>query len=104
MLRSYLDLLNNLCDSTETPPESLGAGTRAPGFQPYLEFLVNSVLLKVSSRRYKNKAEKVRDTVIHGLTYCILTVYVLYTYYILTKKIFNDTVIYDLMLGRSAVN
>lgn len=59
LLRGFLALLNNLCDSTEKPPDSLGAGTRSPGFQPYLEFLINNVLLKLNTRGYKDKAEKV---------------------------------------------
>lgn len=59
MLRSFLLLINNLCESSGQPPESLGAGYRAPGFQPYLRFIIEDVLLKFASRGYKNNHEKV---------------------------------------------
>ena len=57
MTRAFLQLLNTL---TDVPiPPGLGAGLRAPGFDPYLEFLVHSVLLKFNTRAYKEAGEKV---------------------------------------------
>ena len=57
MTRGFLQLLNTL---TDIPiPPGLGAGLRAPGFDPYLEFLVDGVLLKFNSRAYKEAGEKV---------------------------------------------
>jgi nuclear pore complex protein Nup205 len=57
MLISYLELINELINSPI--PQGLGSGFRIPGFQPYLDFLCNSVLLKFNSRAYKRPAEKV---------------------------------------------
>ena len=55
--RAFLKLLGNL---TEYPvPASLGVGYRAPGFEPYLEFLRDSVLLKFKTRAYQDPNEKV---------------------------------------------
>ena len=61
MTRAFLSLMNTL---TENPiPASLGIGYRSPGFQPYLDFLRDSVFLKFNTRAYKNAAEKVRVVV-----------------------------------------
>lgn len=60
MLRSFLDLISNLCLATGQPPEGLGAGIRPPGFHPYLNFIINNVLLKFNLRRYRKPEEKVR--------------------------------------------
>ena len=57
MTRAFLQLLNTLMD-IPIPP-GLGAGLRAPGFDPYLEFLVHNVLLKFNARAYKEAGEKV---------------------------------------------
>lgn len=59
MLRSFLTLIENLCETSGQPPESLGAGYRSPGFHPYLEFIISNVIMKLNSRNYKNKYEKV---------------------------------------------
>ena len=54
---AFLELVNSL---TNIPvPTMLGAGYRAPGFDPYLEFLRDTVFLKYRSRAYKNPEEKV---------------------------------------------
>ncbi|GFS19080.1 nuclear pore complex protein Nup205-like, partial [Elysia marginata] len=54
--RGFLQLMSAL---TQFPvPLGLGAGTRAPGFDPYLDFVLNSVLLKYNTRAYKDIAEK----------------------------------------------
>ncbi|KAF6038170.1 NUP205 [Bugula neritina] len=58
MLRSFLSLIDNLCLSSGQPPETLGAGYRAPGFHPYLNFIINDVVLKFSTRGYKEASEK----------------------------------------------
>jgi len=57
LLLSFLGLLNVLTDCPI--PSRLGAGYRVPGFQPYLDFLRDSVLLKFANRAYKKLAEKV---------------------------------------------
>ena len=57
LLLSFLELLTTLIDSPV--PAKLGAGFRVPGFEPYLDFLRDSVLLKFASRAYKRPADKV---------------------------------------------
>lgn len=64
MLRGFLSLIDNLCQSSGQPPETLGAGYRVPGFQPYLDFVINDVMLKFSSRAYKNGSEKVSGALV----------------------------------------
>lgn len=55
--RAFLALLGTL---TELPlPANIGAGYRAPGFDPYLTFVRDSVFLKFDSRSYRNPSEKV---------------------------------------------
>lgn len=56
LTRAVLTLLGNLTDSGI--PRTLGAGLRKPGFDPYLNFILNSVFLKFHTRSYKNPAEK----------------------------------------------
>ncbi|XP_014664623.1 PREDICTED: LOW QUALITY PROTEIN: nuclear pore complex protein Nup205-like [Priapulus caudatus] len=56
MTRGFLALLDSL---TNIPvPEGLGAGYRAPGFDPYMTFIRDTVFLKFNTRAYKNPAEK----------------------------------------------
>ncbi|GFN90053.1 nuclear pore complex protein nup205-like [Plakobranchus ocellatus] len=56
LTRGFLQLISAL---TQFPvPLGLGAGTRTPGFDPYLDFILNSVLLKYNTRAYKDAAEK----------------------------------------------
>ena len=55
--RAFLSLLDSLTDVIV--PTSLGIGHRVPGFQPYLEFVRDSVLLKFDTRAYKDPQEKV---------------------------------------------
>lgn len=57
MTRAFLQLLGNLTDASI--PAGLGAGYRAPGFDPYLAFLRDSIFLKFNTRAYKIPAEKV---------------------------------------------
>lgn len=55
--RAFLTFLSML---TDTPvPAALGAGLRAPGFDPYLHYILDDVFLKFGTRAYKNSAEKV---------------------------------------------
>ena len=61
MLLSFLELMTTLIDNPV--PAKLGAGFRVPGFEPYLDFLRDSVLLKFASRAYKRPADKVFDAV-----------------------------------------
>ncbi|XP_078583600.1 nuclear pore complex protein Nup205-like isoform X3 [Branchiostoma floridae x Branchiostoma japonicum] len=56
MTLAFLHLVDRLTDIAVPP--SLGAGFRAPGFDPYLEFILESVFLKFSTRAYKNPGEK----------------------------------------------
>ncbi|KAK3098344.1 hypothetical protein FSP39_018633 [Pinctada imbricata] len=56
MTRAFLTLLNAM---TDVPvPAGLGVGSRAPGFQPYLEFILDDVFLKSYTRGYKDIREK----------------------------------------------
>ncbi|CAG5133814.1 unnamed protein product [Candidula unifasciata] len=56
LTRGFLELIGSL---TQFPvPMGLGAGTRSPGFDPYLDFILNSVLLKFNTRAYKMAEEK----------------------------------------------
>ena len=64
MTRAFLSLMDSLTD-VPVPP-GLGAGLRAPGFQPYLEFIKDCVFEKFYARSYKNPSEKVRA----NLVYC----------------------------------
>jgi len=57
MLR-LLDVLTNCA-----VPRLLGVGTRAPGFDPYLNYVLHSVFLKAPSRSYQKPQEKVRKSV-----------------------------------------
>lgn len=60
-LHSFLSLIKNLVSNSNIP-DNLGLGLRAKnaifGFQPYLQFLINSVFLKTFYRVYKNPQEK----------------------------------------------
>ncbi|XP_037026300.1 nuclear pore complex protein Nup205 [Bradysia coprophila] len=44
--------------STTAVPKNLGAGTRKPGLDPYLTFVVETVFLRFYNRNYKNELEK----------------------------------------------
>ncbi|XP_034102532.1 nuclear pore complex protein Nup205 [Drosophila albomicans] len=54
--RGILQLLYTLM--TTHMPSSLGAGPRLPGFDPYLKFVLDSILLKFYNRAYKDPTEK----------------------------------------------
>ncbi|XP_065669875.1 nuclear pore complex protein Nup205 isoform X2 [Hydra vulgaris] len=54
--RGFMKLLDQLTNITI--PQTLGAGHRTPGFDPYLVFLVDSVFLKFKTRAYKDLNEK----------------------------------------------
>ena len=60
LLIGFLNLIKNLI--AIPVPSNLGAGLRSKGtplgFQPYLQFLVKTVYLKMLSRSYKNQNEK----------------------------------------------
>lgn len=56
MTRAMLKLLDVLTDMPI--PRLLGVGTRTPGFDPYLTFVLHSVLLRFNTRSYKNPQEK----------------------------------------------
>ncbi len=59
MTRAFLDLIDTLTDNTSAASiASLGTGSRSPGFDPYLNFIRDSVFLKFHTRTYKNAAEK----------------------------------------------
>ncbi|CAH1170192.1 unnamed protein product [Phaedon cochleariae] len=56
LTRGVLKLLDVLTDFGI--PRTLGAGPRKPGFDPYLNFIINSVFLKYHTRSYRNGTEK----------------------------------------------
>lgn len=56
LTRSFLNLLDRLTDVEI--PGGLGAGSRQPGFLPYLAFIQDHVFLKFQTRTYKNQGEK----------------------------------------------
>ena len=66
MLLAFLELMTTLIDCPV--PSKLGAGFRAPGFEPYLDFLRDSVLLKFASRAYKRPADKVGEELLYQLS------------------------------------
>ncbi|KAL5475599.1 hypothetical protein EMCRGX_G025430 [Ephydatia muelleri] len=56
LTRAFLTLIEKL---VSVPiPGNLGTGHRVPGFQPYLEFLRDSVFLKFDTRAYSDPNEK----------------------------------------------
>lgn len=57
LTRSFCHLISTLVESSL--PVNLGAGLRVPGFQPYLNFLRDSVFLPFPTRAYRRPAEKV---------------------------------------------
>ena len=57
MSRAFCQLISSLVESAL--PVNLGAGMRAPGFQPYLSFLRDAVFLRFPTRAYRRPAEKV---------------------------------------------
>jgi len=64
-------LLKLLSTLTEQPvPNLLGSNNRTPGFDPYLNFVLNNIFLKCLSRGYKKQNEKVNEiNFLHFLTY-----------------------------------
>ncbi|XP_052893264.1 nuclear pore complex protein Nup205 [Anopheles moucheti] len=56
LTQAMLDLLAALMSTAI--PDDLGEGSRAPGIHPYLSYVVNTVLLRLFSRNYKDGAEK----------------------------------------------
>ncbi|KAF3689084.1 Nuclear pore complex protein Nup205 205 kDa nucleoporin Nucleoporin Nup205 [Channa argus] len=64
LTRSFCHLISTLVESNL--PINLGAGLRVPGFQPYLNFLRDSVFLPFPTRAYRRPAEKweVADSVL----------------------------------------
>lgn len=58
LTRAFCHLISTLVESSL--PVNLGAGLRVPGFQPYLNFLRDSVFLPFPTRAYRHPAEKVK--------------------------------------------
>ncbi|XP_075458683.1 nuclear pore complex protein Nup205 [Ascaphus truei] len=56
LTRAFCQLIGTLVESSF--PSNLGAGLRAPGFEPYLQFLRDSVFLRFRTRAYRRAAEK----------------------------------------------
>lgn len=57
LTRAFCQLISTLVESSF--PSNLGAGLRPPGFDPYLQFLRDSVFLRFRTRAYRRPAEKV---------------------------------------------
>uniref|UniRef100_A0A665UFL1 Nucleoporin 205 n=1 Tax=Echeneis naucrates TaxID=173247 RepID=A0A665UFL1_ECHNA len=64
LTRAFCHLISTLVESSL--PVNLGAGLRVPGFQPYLNFMRDSVFLPFPTRAYHRQAEKweVADSVL----------------------------------------
>ncbi|CAH2276623.1 nuclear pore complex Nup205 [Pelobates cultripes] len=56
LTRSFCQLIGTLVGSSF--PSNLGAGLRPPGFEPYLQFLRDTVFLRFRTRAYRIPAEK----------------------------------------------
>ncbi|KAG7522445.1 nuclear pore complex protein Nup205 [Solea senegalensis] len=56
LARGFCHLISTLVESSL--PINLGAGLRVPGFQPYLNFMRDSVFLPFPTRAYRRPAEK----------------------------------------------
>lgn len=56
LTRAILDLLYII--SSVIVPKNLGAGTRKPGLDPYLNFVIETIFLKFYNRNYKDPQEK----------------------------------------------
>uniref|UniRef100_A0A4W2IND7 Nucleoporin 205 n=1 Tax=Bos indicus x Bos taurus TaxID=30522 RepID=A0A4W2IND7_BOBOX len=56
LTRAFCQLISILVESSF--PSNLGAGLRPPGFDPYLQFLRDSVFLRFRTRAYRRAAEK----------------------------------------------
>ncbi|XP_053108091.1 nuclear pore complex protein Nup205 isoform X2 [Hemicordylus capensis] len=56
LTRAFCHLISTLVESSF--PSNLGAGLRPPGFDPYLQFLRDSVFLRFRTRAYRKAAEK----------------------------------------------
>ncbi|XP_069713250.1 nuclear pore complex protein Nup205 isoform X2 [Phaenicophaeus curvirostris] len=56
LTRAFCRLVSTLVESSF--PSNLGAGLRPPGFDPYLQFLRDSVFLRFRTRAYRRAAEK----------------------------------------------
>lgn len=59
LTRSMLHLIHVLVSNSPNTILSLGLGSRAPGFDPYLGFIRETVFLKFNTRAYKDPVEKV---------------------------------------------
>ncbi|KAM9311505.1 nuclear pore complex protein Nup205 [Gastrophryne carolinensis] len=56
LTRAFCHLIGTLVESSF--PSNLGAGLRPPGFEPYLDFLRDSVFLRFNTRAYRIASEK----------------------------------------------
>lgn len=59
LTRAFCHLISTMVECSL--PVNLGAGLRVPGFQPYLDFLRDSVFLPFPTRAYRRPAEKVKE-------------------------------------------
>jgi hypothetical protein len=57
LTRAFCQLISTLVETS--CPSNLGVGLRPPGFDPYLQFLRDSVFLRFRTRAYRRAAEKV---------------------------------------------
>lgn len=65
LTRAFCHLISTMVECSL--PVNLGAGLRVPGFQPYLDFLRDSVFLPFPTRAYRRPAEKVKENGICAL-------------------------------------
>ena len=58
--RAYKDPAERVRTRSGTPvPVALGIESRVPGFEPYLQFVMDVVFLRFGSRAYKDPTERV---------------------------------------------
>lgn len=59
LTQAVLELLYGLVTAT-SEPHNLGSGSRKPGLEPYLRFVLNAIFLRFNTRCYKEPADKWR--------------------------------------------
>lgn len=73
--RAFLVLLDSLC-SAGPLPRTLGAGSRPPGLDPYVEHVLNRVALPAPHRPYTRPSEKWEVMTLGMISLLYVTCYV----------------------------